>query len=249
MDQSSNRLEPLIAIPAIALLAVFVIPRSALVLTDLAWPLVSAIDPDRVFMRYTIHHLLQLAFTLIAMKFVFRLDLRQAGFNLDQWRVSLKIFWRFAPLYFGLVVFARLPNIVSGIAPSFGYPLTPTNVGGMLGFQFLLVGIGEEPLFRGLVMIALAKYMSGMHRIGSWELPTSGIVATGLFMLAHVGFTFSPFEITHFSPLQQLTALGLGLYYAMVFHRTGSLLGPIISHNFSDGIIFVVLYSMAFWFG
>jgi membrane protease YdiL (CAAX protease family) len=111
-----------------------------------------------------------------------------------------------------------------------------------------LVGIGEEPLFRGMVMTVLGKYMRGMHRIGNWEIPSSGIVAAVLFMLAHVGFTFSPFAITHFSLLQQFTALGLGLYYAYLFHRTGSLLGPILVHNFSDGIILTVRYSMALMF-
>jgi len=97
-------------------------------------------------------------------------------------------------------------------------------------------------------MILLGKYMKGMHRIGNWEIPSSGLVATLLFMLAHIGFTFSPFEITHFSLFQQLGAFGLGLFYAMVFHRTGSLLGPIILHGYSNGILFVVRYSVVFLF-
>ncbi|MFQ5950744.1 MAG: type II CAAX prenyl endopeptidase Rce1 family protein [Candidatus Geothermarchaeales archaeon] len=77
---------------------------------------------------------------------------------------------------------------------------------------------------------------------------SAGILAAILFMLAHIGFTFSPFAITHFSLSQQFLAFVHGLYYAIVFHRTGSLLGPIISHGYSNGMLFVVLYSMAFLF-
>lgn len=117
---------------------------------------------------------------------------------------------------------------------------------GYLGFQMLLSGTCEEPLFRGMVMVVLARYMKGMHQIGKWEIPTTGIIATVLFMLAHIGFTLSPFAITHFSVLQQFTALGLGVYYAVSFHRTGSLLCPILSHNFANVVIVGVRYVMVY---
>ena len=78
MDTTKSRLERSIVIPAVVLLA-FIIPRSATVVTDLVWPLVSAIDPDRVFLWISIHHVLTLAFTVLVMKLVFRIDLRQWG--------------------------------------------------------------------------------------------------------------------------------------------------------------------------
>lgn len=249
MDKPGNRLERSIATLAIGLLAVFIIPRSARVVADLVWPLVSAFDPERVFLWITIHHVLQLAFTVLVMIFVFRMDLRQSGFNLNKWRESMRIFGWFALVYLGFaIILPRLPDIISGTAPSFDYPLTARNMAGVLGFQSLLSGTGEEPLFRGLVMTVLVKYWRGTYRIGNVEIPSVGIVATIFFMLAHIGFTFSPFEITHFSLDQQFTAFYLGIYYAIVFHRTGSLLGPIISHGYSNAILFVVLYSMAFLF-
>jgi len=248
MNTPKNRLERLIEIPAVALLAVFIIPRSASVVTNLVWPLVSAIDPERVFLWISIQHVLALAFTVLVMKFVFRIDLRQWGFNLNELPESMRIFGWFAPVYLGVVILILLPDIISGTAPSFDYPLTARNIAGVLGFQILLSGTAEEPLFRGMVMTVLGKYWRGTHRIGNLEIPSSGIVATILFMLAHIRFTFSPFAITHFSLVQQFGALGLGLYFAIVFHRTGSLLGPIILHGYCNGILFVGRYSLVFLF-
>ena len=249
MEMPRNRLERAIATLAIGLLAVFIIPRSASFVTDLVWPRVGAFDPT-VSGWITIHHVLQLAFTILVMKFLFRTDLRHWGFNLNESATSLRIFGGFALVYLGVwILLPRLQEIISGTAPSFDYPLSARNMAGVLGFQFLLSGSGEEPLFRGLVMTVLGKYWRGTYRIGDVEIPSAGIVATIFFMMAHIGFTISPFTITHFSLIQQLTALGLGLYYAVVFHRTGSLLGPIISHGYSNGILFVVRYSMALLFG
>ena len=147
-----------------------------------------------------------------------------------------------------MILLILLPNIISGTAPFIDYPLTATNMAGELGFQVLLTGTGEEPLFRALIMIVLGKYMTGMYRIGNFEIPSSGIVAAILFTLAHVGFTFAPFAITHFEPLQLFGALVLGLFFAIVFHRTGSLLAPIIMHGYGNGILNVGRYCLAFWF-
>lgn len=247
MVTPGKNLERLIVIPAVALLAVSIIPGSASVVTDLIWPPVSAVDPEKVFLWITIHHILQLAFTVLVMKFVFRMDLHQSGFNLNELTVSLRIFGWFALVFLGWRLLEQLPYIISRTAPSLGYPLNAKNMAGVLGFQFLLSGTAEEPLFRGLVMIVLGKYLKGTHRIGKLEIPSAGIVATVLFMLAHVSFTFSPFAI-QYSLYQQFLALGLGLYYAIVFHRTGSLLAPIIAHGYSNGILYLFLYSRAFLF-
>jgi membrane protease YdiL (CAAX protease family) len=244
----STRLERLIVIPAVILLA-FIILRSTRFITDLVWPLVSALDPDAVFLWKIIRHLLQLAFTVLVMTFVFKIDLRQMGFNLNKRRESLRIFGWFARVYLVVVILMLLPNILSGTAPSFDYALTAKNMAGVLGFQILLTGTAEEPLFRGMVMIVLGKYMTGMHRIGNSEIPSSGVVAAILFTLAHVGFTISPFAITHFDPLQLFGAFVLGLFFAFVFHRTGSLLAPIIMHGYGNGILYVGRYSVAFLFG
>ncbi len=122
MDKPKSRLERLIATLAIGLLAVIIIPQAAVFLTDLVWPLVGGFDPT-VSGWITIHHLLQLVFTVLVMKFVFGMNLRQWGFNLNKWRESLRIFRWFVLFYLGWSIFTRLPMIVSGTVPYFGYPL------------------------------------------------------------------------------------------------------------------------------
>ena len=162
MDKPKNRLKRLIVIPAIALLALFMFYPARFV-TNLVWPLVSAFDPEKVFLPETIRYVFQLAITGLVMRFVFRVGLRQWGFNLNKWRESLRLFGGFALVTTGWFILTKLPNITSGTAPSYDFPLTAANMVGYLGFQ-LMAGVGEEPLFRGLVMIVIGRYWRGMSK-------------------------------------------------------------------------------------
>jgi membrane protease YdiL (CAAX protease family) len=80
--------------------------------------------------------------------------------------------------------------------------------------------------------------------MGRFSFPVGGLWATLIFMIAHLSISLAPFSITT-DFWQQVGALGLGLYYAAVFYRTGSLLGPVLSHGYSDGIIEVLRYVTA----
>jgi membrane protease YdiL (CAAX protease family) len=86
-------------------------------------------------------------------------------------------------------------------------------------------------------MTLLAQSWKKSYRVGKIEISSSGLWATFLFMFGH---------ISTFSIAQQLSSFGLGLYYAIVFHKTKSLLGPILSHGYSNGIIFIALYVLFF---
>jgi membrane protease YdiL (CAAX protease family) len=57
-----------------------------------------------------------------------------------------------------------------------------------------------------------------------------------------VDFAHSP----HLSWTQQFFAFGLGIYYSAVYHRTGSLLNPILAHNFWDGVA-VASWFLLYW--
>ncbi len=46
----------------------------------------------------------------------------------------------------------------------------------------------------------------------------------------------------HINWEQQLFAFGLGIYYSAVYYRTGSLLNPILAHNFGDGLVVTAAY-------
>jgi len=242
----NKRLGRIIVIPAIAFLAIFIIPRSAVFVTNLVWPLVSAFDPEKVFLPETIRYVLQLVITGFVMRFVFRVNLRQWGFNLNESAISLRLFGGFALVITGwFTLVTWLPNIISNNVPTFHYPLTTRNVAGYLGFV-LMAGLGEEPLFRGLVMIVIGRYWRGMQRIGNWKIPSSGVIAACIFMLGHIGYTLSPFAITNVPTYNLFLTFTCSLYYAYVFHRTGSLLGPIISHGYLNLMANGFRYIMAF---
>lgn len=66
-------------------------------------------------------------------------------------------------------------------------------------------------------------------------------------MLAHVGFDFRQFKVTTVDPMQLMVAFGLGLFYVILRERTGSLLGPILAHNLTDGSLTIVYLLLHFF--
>lgn len=224
--------------------AVVLIPLAAQLVANAVWPILQQVDPDGAFLWITIHHLVMLALTLPALRLAFGLSLREAGFNLDNAATTVRWLTWFAVGCLGGVLLLHAPELLGDGRPHAGYPLTPRNVIATLGFQMLLSGTAEEPLFRGLVMTVLGRTWTRVFRVGWLEMPVTGLVATALFMLAHVRWTATaPF--LEVSPVQQVVALGLGLFYAALFHRTKSLAGPILAHGCSNVALVGVRYLVA----
>ena len=239
--------------PALRLLAALVI---VLVMPQLAGkigallappPRIHSIDPDNAYAWLSVHHLIQIVLTLGLMAAWARGSLAQWGFNLRELKTSLRWLGWFV-LFFtvGTLVFGILPRVlahdVQAKFPFGPFPLNTRNVAGSLGFYYLLSGSGEEPLFRGFIMSMLLVGWKKEWRLGKIVMPAAGILATLLFMLAHVGYELSPFRITQFTWQQQLFCLGLGLFYAAAIYRTGSLVCPILAHGFSNGIVWSLIY-------
>ncbi len=233
------------------LLIVFIllqaIPQLSGFLANNTAKLIANIDPAGVFLWVSLHHIYQLLFTLFVMFVWYRKSFRDWGLNLNNYRYSLEQFGWFC-LYFTLsvTVIQILPMIITKSYPSFNYFLNIRNVSGHLGFLFLLSGTCEEPLFRGLVMTVLYQSWKGDIQIGKFKISIAGLLATVLFVFAHVGINYRTWEITQFSIPQLLISLVLGLYYAIIFDRTRSLVGPILAHNYSNGIIYALIYGAIF---
>jgi|CZKI01.1.fsa_nt_gi membrane protease YdiL (CAAX protease family) len=188
-------------------------------------------------------HIWELAFALAFIRLVGKGRYSSWGINLRNAALSWQILWKFT-VVFALITLAWTvipsllhPNSDLGI---FGPP-TLTNVVGWLSFEWIFVGFAEEIMFRGVIHTNLAQSWKGVMRIFGFEIPTSGIVTTVLFCLAHI----DPLH-PHIYWSQQLFAFGLGIYYSMVFHRTGSLLNPILAHNVTDGMIVTAIY-LIYW--
>lgn len=205
------------------------------------------LDADGSFLPISIHHIWQGLFAFLAILLlgrIFRISLTDFGFNLNKWRYSVRLvlqfslFWFFVQGVMGVLVVSSGGQ--SALLAFLDFPLTAWNVGGYLAFQFLLSGTSEEILFRALVMTPLLVYGK---RVGLADKPNALLaagIATLIFMLAHIKIVFNPLQVANFNLLQQLASLGFGIFYAFLFLRTRSILGPILAHNLLNAVVVIV---------
>lgn len=111
--------------------------------------------------------------------------------------------------------------------------------------MWIVSGISEEILFRGLFQTWFSRFWKRTITVGGVEVPTAGIVAAILFALVHINFSFRTLEITHFSPMQVALSFVLGIFYAVAYHRTGSLFAPALAHNAANGLMETVNLTVA----
>lgn len=106
------------------------------------------------------------------------------------------------------------------------------DVAGWLAFNLLLVGLCEETLFRGLLLGVLEALSPSRVRLGSFSISTAGVTVALLFALAHAeNFATEAWSI---ALGQQVYAFGVGVLYAWMRERSGSLPAPIVLHSVSD---------------
>jgi membrane protease YdiL (CAAX protease family) len=145
---------------------------------------------------------------------------------------------------FGLMmtVVDYFPQMLRHIPPPDNLALTPQSIGTWLFFQGIYVGPTEEIPFRGLLQTFLMQRSSGRVRFWKYEMHVAGVVLAVLFALAHLtSFWTENFWI---ALGQQTYAFALGILYAYWREKSGSLLAPVIGHNMSDGVEYVLMFLM-----
>jgi len=131
-------------------------------------------------------------------------------------------------------------RVFGDTSAAFPFPLTARNFGGYFAFQIMLSGTSEEILFRALVMTPLLAYGKNSGLAEKPNALLAGGISTLIFMLAHINIALDPLRVTHFSILQQLTVLTFGAFYAFLFVKTRSILGPILAHNLLNAVIVTI---------
>jgi membrane protease YdiL (CAAX protease family) len=205
--------------------------------------------PSSGFSWHTIHHSIQfiLAFLIMLIPW-WKKSLKEWGLNLlnrkETWRIlrSFTIGWIICATTFILVT-----QFLSGWPSLLFFDLTFKNIFDYLFFEFIIVGISEEIVFRGLVLGILSKSFGRKINLKSFTISVAGILSAVVFAIAHIGFELFPFQITFFDPMQMIIAFGLGIFYAVLLEKTGSLLGPIIAHNIADGwlsILYILITAL-----
>jgi membrane protease YdiL (CAAX protease family) len=123
------------------------------------------------------------------------------------------------------------------LALALAFPNDPPT-GEDIAFQLTMPGLEEEPFYRGLLLFALYRAFTGRVRLLGVDWGWGAVLSCLLFGLAH-SFGWSDGQFS-FDPLTMaLTALPsfIAVWVAL---RTGSLLLPILMHNFGN-LVFMSL--------
>ncbi|WP_428153973.1 CPBP family intramembrane glutamic endopeptidase, BDIM_20840 family [Brevundimonas sp.] len=151
---------------------------------------------------------------------------RRSGLTLVQAPGSLKAALPVAAIYCAFFVF---------IAVAFpGRPSTGEDI----AFQLTMPGLEEEPFYRGVLLLALCQAFTGTKRFLGVDWSWGAVLSCVMFGLAHA-FSFSQGAFSFDPMTMALTALP-SFIAVWLRLRTGSLLLPILLHNFGNAFSLVV---------
>lgn len=107
-----------------------------------------------------------------------------------------------------------------------------------VAFQLTMPGAEEELFYRGILLFALDRAFTGRVRFLGVDWGWGAVLSCALFGLAH-GFGYSDGAFSFDPMIMALTAIP-SLLAVWLRLRTGSLLLPVILHNFGNAIGFLV---------
>jgi hypothetical protein len=135
------------------------------------------------------------------------------------------------------------PALLAGVAPDGGYSLDPTIAAGWL-LAMITTGLGEETIFRGLLVGMLVVLVPGRVRAGRFEISVAGVIVALLFGAAHYqSFLYDPL---HQAVAQQVYAFAWGLVYVWLMEQSRSLVAPIVAHGVGN-FVEVALVMALMW--
>jgi len=116
------------------------------------------------------------------------------------------------------------------------------NLLGRMGYVWVLVGVSEEFLFRGLIQTSICYEPDPQVNLSLFKTSRSNIIASLLYGLSHfVNLLSKP--VSFVFP-QVLYTILFGLALGHVYIRSGRLVEPIIIHNLADGLEYTLEYLM-----
>jgi CAAX protease family protein len=107
-----------------------------------------------------------------------------------------------------------------------------------IGFQLTMPGLEEEPFYRGILLFALDRAFTGRVRFVGVDWGWGAVLSCLLFGLAHA-FGFSGGHFVFDPTTMALTALP-SFIAVWLRLRTGSVLLPILMHNFGNSISLMI---------
>jgi len=146
---------------------------------------------------------------------------------------------------FGLFFSLRyIPQIIRNAPISIATPVTFFSVVGNMAFQWIVVGVSEETMFRGLIQTYLMKNLEGNVQMLGHNLHIGTVIGAIFWGVFHfINILIMPLGPVIFYVILT-TAIGFAMGYA--YQRTGSLLTTIIVHNTIFGVPLTIGYIL-YW--
>lgn len=117
------------------------------------------------------------------------------------------------------------------VAIALAFPNDPVS-GEDIAFQLTMPGLEEEPFYRGVLLFALDRAFLGRWRFLGVDWGWGALLSCLLFGMAHA-FGYSQGQFSFDALTMALTALP-SLIAVWVRLRTGSVLLPVVMHNFGN---------------
>ncbi|MBI5447250.1 MAG: CPBP family intramembrane metalloprotease [Gammaproteobacteria bacterium] len=148
-------------------------------------------------------------------------------------KVGFVHFKRSAMFYTGLagLLFIMLANLIPEDTPSPSMLTTQSIL-----FQFLMPGLGEEFVFRGVFLAILNQHLGKQWSLFNIKFGWGAIIVTYLFTIVHV-ITCDSHQSVAF--LQIFMPLLAGLILVVIREKTGSLWPCVLFHSLIDGGYFL----------
>jgi membrane protease YdiL (CAAX protease family) len=191
-------------------------------------------------------HVPQFVIPFVLILILSRGKLGAYGFNMNQ---KPPIFTHLRMLSLGILCGAVMatPNIlqaVRGLPIDVPQPVTAGNVIGRMTFQWIVVGLAEETMFRGLIQTYLMDQLHGRVNMFGHQLHIGTILGAILWGLFHfINILVMPLGAV-VGTVIFTTLAGLLMGYA--YQETRSLLTTIIVHNTLFGFPLTVAYIL-YW--
>ncbi len=173
-------------------------------------------------------HVWQFVFSMAALTVVSRGNLWSCGINSMHVRRSLAmLLWFYGA---AIVVLGMLSwtSVLAGDA--YGSSRTADKLLVMV-IHWLSSPVADQILFFGLFQTMLAKYWTAEVAAGSLRLPAVIFITALIFALGRV-------ELAHYTTTtaEYACAYGIGFFSGIVYHRTRSLLTPMLAQAFFFGL-------------
>ena len=169
--------------------------------------------------------LLALAAT-VAIAILPAFGLRRSGFTFSQAPGSLKAVLPVAALYCLFFV------VLAFVFPGGQYSSED------IAFQLTMPGFEEEPFWRGILLVALSQAFTSRKRFLGVDWAWGAVLACLLFGMGHAfGFSDGSFS---FDPITMTLTTVPSFFVVWMRLRTGSLLLPVLLHNFGNSFSMLV---------